>query len=67
MSFNPLAVWQPLYRLIYLALWLLLLCIIMFRVGKLNKGNLGEKKNVYVHLAVLAGFPCALKITFYFK
>jgi len=46
MSFNPLAVWQPLYRLIYLALWLLLLCIILFRVRKLNNGNLGEKKRL---------------------
>jgi len=61
MSFNPLAVWQPLYRLIYLALWLLLLCIIMFRVGKLNKGNLGEKKTFMFTWQFWPGFLVHLK------
>jgi len=46
MSFNPSSVWQPLYRLIWLALWLLLLCIILFTVRNLNNGNMGEKKRV---------------------
>ena len=44
MSFNSLGVWQPLYRLIQLAIWLLLWCIILFTVRNLNNGNLGEKK-----------------------
>jgi len=61
MSFNPLGVWQPPYRLIQLALWLLLLCIILFTVRNLN--NLVEK-SVYVYLEDLeAGVPCPLKIT----
>ena len=63
MSFNPLAVWQPLYRLIYLALWLLLLCIILFRVRKLNNGNLGEKKAFMFTWQFWRWFLVSLKIT----
>jgi len=75
MFFNPLGVWQPLYRLMQLsffpvlrascwivyALWLLLLCIILFTVQNLNYGNLIEK-SVYIYLAVLEGVPCPPKM-----
>jgi len=44
------------------ALWLLLMCIILFTVRNLNNGNLCDK-SVCVYLAVLAGVPCPLKIT----